>query len=450
MKRTMVITLAVLMLAVCLFSCQSSPAPSASLNPTPSSGSDTTPETSSTPDEPETPDVSGKITVSTWDLVTSNAYLETMAVEFNKLYPEVEIEFIDIPSADYTSKLNVDLNGGAGADMIMIKDADTTYALNQKGQLADLSPLIARDGVDLGIYNGLDKYFGMDGKQVGLPFRTDYYILYYNKGIFDAADEPYPSNDMTWTEFEALAKKLTKGSGSDKVYGAHFHTWQACVENWAVQGGKGTIMGPDYSFFKPYYEMVLRMQNDDKSIQDFATLKTANIHYSNAFYTGNVAMMPMGTWFMSSVIGKINAGEANIDWGIATIPHASGEKAGETVGATTPMAINAASKNQEAAWAFLKFCTGAEGAQILAESGAFPGCVNDQLLATITSAEGVPEGAADALKVDNIVLDRPYVPFVNEVNQMLGEEHSLVMLGETTLDDFIATITERSAEIQAE
>lgn len=58
--------------------------------------------------------------------------------------------------------------------------------------------------------------FNLDGKQVALPFKTDYYVLYYNKDIFDAAGVDYPSNDMTWTEWEEMCKSLTSGEGNDK------------------------------------------------------------------------------------------------------------------------------------------------------------------------------------------------------------------------------------------
>ena len=51
---------------------------------------------------------------------------------------------------------------------------------------------------------------------------------------------PIPSADMTWDEYEELAKKMTSGEGSAKVYGTHNHTWQALVSNWAVQDGKNT------------------------------------------------------------------------------------------------------------------------------------------------------------------------------------------------------------------
>ena len=391
---------------------------------------------------------SGKITFSAWDVESQATYIKTLVDAFTAQNPGIEVELVDMPSADYTNNLNINLNGGSAADVFLIKDADTSYSLNEKGQLADLSEFVKRDSVDLTEYNGLAENFSFEGKQIGIPFRTDYNVLYYNKDLFDAAGEAYPSNDMTWTEFEALAKKLTSGSGADKNYGALLHTWQACVQNWAVQDGKNTIMGPDYEFFKPYYEMALRMQNDDKSVPDYASLKTGNIHYSAPFMDGNAAMLPMGSWFMSTMISKVKEGETDVNWGVATIPHPEGLTAGNTVGSTTPIAINEASQNKEAAWEFVRFATGAEGAKVLAEAGQFPGRVDDTLLKTITSIEGMPEGALEAMQVKGIVLDRPIVPFVNEVNQMLGEEHGLIMLGEASIDDGLATMSERSKEIQ--
>ena len=69
-----------------------------------------------------------------------------------------------------------------------------------------------------------------NGKQVALPFKSDYYVLYYNKDIFDAANVEYPSNDMTWDEWEEMCTKLTSGEGNNKVYGGYLlhgrHVWK--------------------------------------------------------------------------------------------------------------------------------------------------------------------------------------------------------------------------------
>lgn len=448
MKKAIVLALAMIMLAATMAGCtngagNSSSSTESSSKAEPSSSQEESQEESKVSSTEETT-AGGKITVSGWDISTS-AFYQTIKEKFEDANPGVEVEYIDTASADYTDKLSVMLNGGTALDVILIKDSDTTLSLNQKGHLEDLTSYVERDNIDLASYSGLAENFNFDGAQAGIPFRTDYYILYYNKDIF-AAEVEYPSNDMTWDEFEILATSLTSGSGTEKVYGAHLHTWQACVENWAVQDGENTIMGPDYEFMRPYYEMALRMQ-DAGVIQDYATLTTSSIHYSSAFYEGNIAMMPMGTWYAAMLVQAKADGDTDVNWGIATLPHPEGLAAGNTVGSATPMAVNAASENKDLAWEFVKFATGAEGAEILANAGQFPAASSSNSIEAITSVEGMPEGAAEALKVVGTVLDRPIVEHVNEINAMLGEEHSMVMLGEYTIDEFIQTITDRSAEI---
>ncbi len=382
-----------------------------------------------------------------WDTSTQPV-ITALVDEFEAQNPDIKVEIIDVPSADYTTKLSVMLNGGSDLDVFFIKDADTMMSIVEKGQMADLSGYIAQEGVDLADFNGLADYYSVDGKQYALPARTDYYVLFYNKDVFDAAGVEYPSNDMTWSEFEELAARVTSGEGANKTYGAFLHTWQACVQNWGVQDGQNTIMDYEngYEFFRAPYEMALRMQ-DAGTIQDYGTLKTGNIHYSGAFAQGTVGMLPMGTWYMASIIQSINNGESSVNWGLATLPHPDNVEAGYTVGSTTPIGISAASDKQDAAWRLISFITGEEGAAIYAQYGSIPGRATDEMIADLATMEGMPEGAAEALAVTNISLDRPIADNVSEVNQMLGEEHSLIMLGELSIDEGLAEMAERAAEI---
>jgi multiple sugar transport system substrate-binding protein len=337
------------------------------------------------------------IAAANWD--TENMpYIPAIIEAFKNVQPGISVEIMDIPSADYTQKLMVMLNGGSDVDAFWIKDADTTKSLVNRGQLADLTPYIIRDNIDLKAYNGLAERFIIGGRIVALPARTDYYILYYNKDIFDDARVPYPSNDMTWKEWEQLAARLTSGAGNNKIYGAHLHTWQACVQNWGIQDGKHTIIDTDYSFFKPYYEMVIRMQNAG-TLWDYGSLRTGGIHYSSAFLQGKAATMPQGTWFLSTILGRIKSGEAELRWGIAVLPHPEGTPAGWTIGSATPIAMNEASQKKDAAWEFVKFVTGDEGARFYAEAGSFPSRTNAQTLARIAGAPGMPEGSLEALAV---------------------------------------------------
>ena len=385
------------------------------------------------------------LTFPVWDLAT-NGYLKNIVDGFQKEHPNIKINMVDTAGSEYMNKLTIMLNGGTDCDIVYVKDPDTTASYMKKGQLEDLTSYIEKDGIDTSKYISYDS-FNLEGKQAALPFKTDYYVLFYNKDIFDDAGVQYPSNDMTWTEWEEMCSKLTSGEGANKIYGGFLHTWQACVQNWAIQDGKNTILGPDYTFMKPYYEMALRMQ-DAGTIMDYSTLKTGNIAYASVFQQGTVATVPMGTWLVQQMIAKKAAGETDVNWGIATIPHPDGVEAGSTVGSTTPMAINANSKYKEEAWEFIKYACGEKGSSYLISAGGFPSYQDDTTIGEICKADGMPEGAAEALQTTSIVLDRPININSAEVNQMLGEEHSLIMIKEKSIDDGLKEMGERAKEIE--
>ena len=433
------------MLAGCGNNAANAPADTTPAPETPAAESSAVQE--STPAE-ETPAASGEqvtIKVAHWDSYTEPS-TQMLVDGFEAANPNIKVELIDIASGEYSNKLTVMLNGGNDLDVVWVKDPDNTPSIAERGQLEDLTPYIEKDGVDIAAMNGSDA-LKLDGKQVALPVSTGFYVLYYNKDIFDAAGVDYPGNDMTWTEFEELAKKVTSGEGNDKKYGALFHTWQACVQNWAVQDGKHTILDTDYSFMKPYYEMALRMQ-DEGTVMDYSTLKTGNIHYSSVFMEGQCAMMPMGSWFMSTMIEKTKAGETSVNWGVATLPHPDGVEAGWTVGSTTPMGVSAGSKYKDAAWEFVKYCSGEEGAKIYADCGMIPVRMNADTIKALAALDGMPEGLEEALQTKHVAMDRPLEVHSAEVNQMLGEEHSLIMIKELSIDDGLAEMGERSKEIQ--
>ncbi|MDD3429744.1 MAG: extracellular solute-binding protein, partial [Oscillospiraceae bacterium] len=124
--------------------------------------------------------------VSTWDNA-SDPHTDMVIEAFEKAYPHITVDLIDIPGTEYNNKLNIMLNGGSELDVFWVKDSSSTKDVFDKGQIEDLTGYIKADGIDLSIYKGLDENFAFEGEQAGLPFRTDYYVLFYNKDLFDAA-----------------------------------------------------------------------------------------------------------------------------------------------------------------------------------------------------------------------------------------------------------------------
>lgn len=386
------------------------------------------------------------LNVTAWD-VEAQGFAD-IVMAFQEKHPNIKVRLKQTASAGYTQELNVSLNGGTEIDVFWVKDADTLWDLFNRGYLLDLQPYIQKDNWDLSAYKGLVDNCTLEEEIVGLPARIDYYVLFYNKDIFSANNIPFPQNDMTWQQFEQTAKQLTSGEGINKNYGALLYTWQACVQNWGVQSGEHTILDTDYAFFQPYYEMALRMQNDDESIPDFLSMQLSGTHYSELFLEGKIGMMPMGTWFMSTILSSIRKGESDINWGVSALPHAEGCETGMTVGAATPICINASSRNKEQAWEFLKFAAGEEGAAVLAQNGLLSGYASDCALQKISELEDMPEGIKEALAVQKIYPDRPVAEHVVEVNQMLGNIHKQIMLGEVSVEEGLQEMSQRSTAIQ--
>jgi len=401
-------------------------------------------ESSTTTGDTAQKDVTLKFAV--WDYAKAPEYKE-MIDAFEAENPHIKVEPLDMPATGYNDKLTIMLASGDATDVIALKDMPSYSNYSQKKQIISLNDYIAKDKVDLKSYQGITDAIKVNGNLYALPYRSDFWALYYNKDLFDKANVPYPTNDMTWSQFRETAKKMTSGSGNSQVYGAYVHTWKSAVINTAVADGKGTLTDGKYDFLKQAYNTFLPMQNADKSIMPLGTAKSASASYSGQFETGKAAMVPMGTWFVGTLLTDKKSGKHNVNWGIATLPHYEDGKAGQTFGNVTPIAINAASKNKDEAWKFVKFLGSEKAATILAKHGVMPAFRNDAVMATYNSIDGLPKEIKEALKTSNVALEFPPNPNGAAIDKILQEEHELIMINKNSVDAGIANMNKRVQDV---
>ncbi|GIP49672.1 Lactose-binding protein precursor [compost metagenome] len=382
-----------------------------------------------------------------WDW-EATAYYQPLIDAYKKDHPNVTIEYVDLGSTDYMTMLSTQLSGGADLDILTIKDIPGYANLVKQNHLEPLKSYIDSNGIDTSLYGGTVEQIQVNGDVYALPFRSDFWIVYYNKDLFDKAGVPYPTNDMTLDQYDELARKMTSGSGSEKVYGAHYHTWRSAVQLFGILDGKNTIVDGKYAFLKPVYERILKEQ-DDGIVMDYATLKTSSTHYSGVFYNNSVAMMNMGSWFIATQIDKVKSGESQAtNWGIVKYPHPDGVKAGTTLGTITSLAVNQKSANKEAALDFLKFVTGEEGASVIASTGTIPAIKNDEVVNSIASIDGFPsdENSKAALTTDRTYLEMPLHEKSADIEVILNEAHDNIMTKNATIDEGIADMEKRVQE----
>ena len=384
------------------------------------------------------------LTVVTWD-ATTTPYLDAQKAAFEASHPGVTIEYVDVASQDYAVKTTTMLEGGDTSDVFMIKEIDNLINWQAQGFAAPLADYIAK-GYDMSGFVGTEVNYAVDGVQYAIPFRSDFWVLFYNKDLFDAAGVDLPTNDMTWGQYAELAKKLT--DKEKDVYGTHYHTWLSAVVNWAVCGTGYTLADKKYDNLLYYYTLYQDLE-DSGACMSYADLKASGLHYSAAFANGNIAMLPMGYWYVSTLIGYNKDGTCNFNWGITAVPHAEGVAAGSSFGNLTGAMINAKSEKKDLAWEYVSWLGGVEGAKATASVGARPAWVSEEVAASMASVEGFPadETSKGALLPSAVAMEWPVAEKVSDIKTIVNEEHTMIMAREITPEEGIEEMNERVAEL---
>ncbi len=381
--------------------------------------------------------------VVTWD-ATTTPYLIAQKEAYEASHPGVTIEYVDVASQDYGIKSTTMLEGGDASDVFMVKEIDDIIKWQAQGFAEPLNAYVEKTGYDLSGFVGTEKNYCVEDELYAVPFRSDFWVLFYNKDLFDAAGIEYPTNDMTWDEYAEKAIALTK----DGVYGTHYHTWLSAVANWTVADGVNTLADKNYDDLLYFYQLYQKLE-DAGACMAYAELKASGLHYSAAFANGNIAMMPMGYWYVSTLIGYNKDGTCSFNWGITAVPHADGVAAGSSFGNLTGAMINKNSANKDLAWDYISWLGGEEGAAATASVGARPAFVSENVAGAMSAVEGFPtdETSKGALIPSFVGMEWPVAEKVADIKTIVNEEHTMIMAREITPEEGIEEMNERVAEL---
>jgi multiple sugar transport system substrate-binding protein len=292
---------------------------------------------------------------------------EVLFPTFKRVAPNVEVvhDVFAASNADesYSSKLLTMFAAGTPPDVWGF--GQNYMGFWARGMVADLTPLITRDKVDLTqFHTGLPEKFRVKGRYYGLPQLTTFgTLLFYNKPLFESAGLPFPTtdwDDRSWT-LEAmvdLARKLTKNPGQpDAVYGlaygphAVMHAWLFggnlfLPEHWTEGIAPHTLLDSNEAIEGHQFAQDLRWT------YHVAPQPGVDPTDGVTFQNGRYAMVLDGGWnFWSYTLIK------DFKWGAAAIPWRATNK---NVNYNDFWELSSQSTNRDAAWAFIKHVTSAE------------------------------------------------------------------------------------------
>ncbi|MCX5521509.1 extracellular solute-binding protein [Streptomyces bobili] len=376
------------------------------------------------------------VKIALWNYKTTPEF-KALIDGFEAKNPDIDVQPVDILADNYPDKVTTMLAGGDTTDVLTMKNVTDYARYATRGQLLPLTDEATK--LDKASYSGLDDY-DLDGKYYALPYRSDFWVLFYNKDMAGTTD----MSKLTWDDYAQLAKKFTKGSGSDKVYGAYHHIWRSVVQAMSSAQTGGDQLGGDYAFFKNQYEMALGLQKA-KATLSFSAASSNQVTYDSQLTTGKAAMVPMGSWWAAALLAEKKQGKNDINWGMAPIPQIKNDGKTVTFGSPTAFAVNKKAKNADAAKKFVTWASGPEGAAAVAKIGVTPAYTSGEILDTFFSVEGMPtdELSRKAMQPTTVQLEMPVSDKTSDIDQILKEEHELIMSGEKSVDEGIKEMDDR-------
>ena len=171
-----------------------------------------------------------KISFAYWGNNSESATIESMVKAFEKANPDIDVQLNWIQS-DYEQKLKISIAGGT----------QPTVAQINNYTLSGFSAAFETIDADNSAYYNDDVLKGMKvkGEVKAIPYVAKAKVMAINTKVFEAAGVEVPPADkvLSIDEFQALAKRLTSGSGNKKVFGSS----QLWYYNWLVTSGGGVF-----------------------------------------------------------------------------------------------------------------------------------------------------------------------------------------------------------------
>lgn len=301
-------------------------------------------------------------TVSFWHYFTDReaTIMQSVVDGFEKANPGVKVDVHTGQSDDKIAKV---ISSGGSIDLGILNGTDNLGTICKSGAFRDLGPLIKRDSVDLTKYLPIPlKASAFEGKQCGLPTPFDSYGLYYNTKML--ADAGYTTPPKTLGELEDMAMKLTTFNADGSIKTLGFNPLMGFYENLAAQWGPingATWMKDGKSAIadNPGWQDLMKWQKGfvDKigydKLKAFSAGAGDEFSASNAFQTGQIAMLFDGEWRVAFI------GDQTPNLPYATAPFPVGDNYAGLYGGglvnTPVIGVSKNAKNPELAWALVKY-----------------------------------------------------------------------------------------------
>ena len=314
------------------------------------------------------------------DIVTIEFYSwETSLIEqnaaviaaFEKLHPHIRVN-INYPAennnVEYTEMMELLLLANVQVDVMIESSVARMKRMARRGLFMPLNSFMEYEGIVFDDIYSVSSY--KNGKYYGLPIDITPWFVMINYSMLKDAGIMVPPLNWTWYDYMEYAKILTNHEKG--VFGSYFHTWNnyflmsmysVGLDN-ALFNENGTL-----AFENPALGGWLQFRYNLENVYNVSVplmdVRAVNMSYRNEFWSGNVAMLPTGSWMLAEIKDTENWPR---DFKVAFAPLPKwphGGVEGRTFSDTKMLSIPVTARHPQEAYEFIRFYN-TEGAVIRA------------------------------------------------------------------------------------
>ena len=409
----------------------------------------------------------GPVVLKVWGGVPEENGPGALIAEFERQNPNIKIDYNRFVNDDQGNlRLDTALIAGNQVDVFFTYRNDVLVRRAESGNALSLSDIAAKDGFDLKKEFGDLSYATVKDQIFALPTNKGPQFFMVNKDMFDAAGIDLPTS---WTaeEFRDVARRLSSGSGQNRVYGVMYPSWPQLH----ILGAQSTL-GPNAfmdtktmtsNFKNPLFaksiDLRKTMSYQDMSEIPYVEVVSQNLSDATEFLTGRVAMIYTGTWRIRNV-RDLKAYPH--DFITAFVPYYSMDAASDRLyneGSLGDWAMIAkGTKHADAAWKFIKYWATVGADPMVELGGKIPAWTQypaEKVTKTMLGEDA--EALFDVASFENVILNAPFysyqptdpvgIKIYNDVRKSLQEEVELYFINRQTLDQTINALDRRTNDL---
>jgi multiple sugar transport system substrate-binding protein len=286
--------------------------------------------------------------------------------------PDVDVKMIEASDRDdLIARLSTSFAAGTPPDLFLLN-----YRFYAQFAARDVLEPIEDRVDDSDVFQQDDFYeeamsaFRFNDTLTCLPQNISSLVVYYNKDLFQEAGVAFPKEGWSWDDMVATAKKLTKdsnGDGKPEVHGLGIEASLIRIAPFVWSNGGEVVDDVEnpthFTLDSPEaqvaLERFLQLHATDKVTPNEEEVESEDDE--TRFQNGRLAMV-LSSRRATPTFRTIQ----KFDWDIAALPQHK-EQAG--ILHSDAYCLTKASENKDAAWSFMEYALGPEGAPIVAESG---------------------------------------------------------------------------------